>query len=83
MKFAFIFLNTTSPNRKKIVGRHEVGHASDHVKFGVTGEADPKQMDHWTNGLMHKSADDVANPPDGIDKFADDSILRLRGRKRI
>lgn len=81
-KIAFMFLNDTSANRKKIVGRHEVGHASDHVLFGPAGVTDPREVDHWLTGLMNRTAGDTERPPDGVDTFADDSILRLRGRKR-
>ncbi|HEY0101687.1 MAG TPA: hypothetical protein VGB76_22370, partial [Pyrinomonadaceae bacterium] len=84
LKFAFVFLNQTATDaRRRIVGRHEIGHASDHVLFGPATETDPKETDHWIRGLMHRTADQVpVTRPDGDDTFADDSILRLRGRKR-
>jgi len=74
-RYAFVFSNVPTPARKVIVGRHEIGHASDHVLFGRTGEPDPTQTDHWTEGLMHRR---------GLtSEFAPDSIVRLRGRKRL
>lgn len=62
---AWIFLNSGNAARRKKVGRHEAGHASDHESFG-TG-------DHATSGLMTPTGDS--------DTFSDDSILRLRGWK--
>lgn len=82
LKFAFIFLSQQTPVRRQIVGRHEIGHASDHELFGPAGVADPKEVDHWTEGLMHRTADQSLQTPDGSPTFAPDSILRLRGRKR-
>ena len=75
-KYAFVFSNVP-PNaaRRQIVGRHEIGHASDHVLFGQLGETDPTQLDHWTSGLMHRTGQ--------TREFAPDSIVRLRGRKRL
>ncbi|MDQ3652418.1 MAG: hypothetical protein M3458_19520 [Acidobacteriota bacterium] len=69
---AFMFLNVTSPNRRVIVGRHEAGHASDHVQFG-------SGSDHATERLMHPTSDQLKYPPDGTGVFSDNSILRLRG----
>src|SRR5690606_7553347 len=71
---AWIFKNNkSSNNRQVIVVRHEVGHASDHVQFGINS-------DHATSGLMHPNADQQND--DGSGEFSDDSILRLRGWRR-
>jgi hypothetical protein len=85
----FIFevqLPPTSPvtaARKPIVGRHEIGHASDHVLFGPPNVTDDRERDHWTSGLMERaSGQTLPARPDGDPNFAKDSILRLRGRKR-
>lgn len=59
----YIFLNSANAARRQIVGRHEVGHASDHVSFGPG--------DHAAAGLM--------TPDGASNTFGDDSILRLRG----
>lgn len=68
---SFIFLNITSTIRARIVGRHEVGHASDHVEFGPG--------DHASSGLMHPTADQSNTNPFGVETFSADSILKLRG----
>ena len=73
-KICFVFSNVPNQDRKQKVGRHEIGHASDHVLFGFATDPNPNERDHWTDGLMHRTA----LTPD----FAPDSILRLRGRKR-
>jgi hypothetical protein len=73
-KFCFMFSNVPDQLRKQRVGRHEVGHASDHVLFGPANELNPNEKDHWIDGLMHRSALTA--------EFSPDSILRLRGRKR-
>lgn len=69
--FVFIWQNAGGAARRLVVGRHEVGHASDHVSFGPD--------DHAASGLMHYTGDPSAANPDGVSTFADDSILRLRG----
>jgi hypothetical protein len=68
---SFIFRNAQSPAQFIVIGRHEVGHASDHVSFG-TG-------DHAASGLMHPNADPSPANPFGDPNFAPDSIRRLRG----
>lgn len=70
-EIAFIFLNTAFFERAIVVGRHEAGHASDHVPFGVG--------DHTTSGLMHPFADQSLTNPAGIGFFNPDSIRKLRG----
>ncbi len=67
----FIWQNAGGAARRQVVGRHEVGHASDHVSFGPG--------DHAASGLMHYTGDQSAANPNGVSTFADDSILRLRG----
>jgi|GEM_PF-1013170 len=62
----YIFLNSGNAARRQIVGRHEVGHASDHVSFG-TG-------DHAPVGSGCLMA-----PAGESNLFCDTSILRLRG----
>lgn len=60
----WIFLNSAgNPVR---TGRHETGHASDHVSFGAG--------DHSTSGLMTLRGDGT--------EFTPTDILRLRGVKR-
>ena len=90
IKIAFLFKLPPAPNpetqafleqAKIITGRHELGHASDHVLFAPTGVTDPKERDHFTAGLMHKFAESSATSP-GKDKFHGDSIKRLRGWTR-
>jgi hypothetical protein len=75
-EIAFIFLNVANIDRYIIVGRHEVGHASDHVLFGL---GDGGNGDHASSGLMHPTSDEVAMPPNGDPDFSPRSILRLRG----
>ncbi len=50
------------------IARHEVGHATDHVQFGL-----PAIKDHASSGLMTEFL--------SSDTFSDDSIQKLRGRK--
>jgi hypothetical protein len=54
-----------APARELRVGRHEVGHASDHVNFG------PGDHETATPKLMHPNVLD--------DVFSGPSILHLRG----
>ncbi|MEK6279385.1 MAG: hypothetical protein AABN95_03450 [Acidobacteriota bacterium] len=75
-EIAFIFLNIANPERRTIVGRHEVGHASDHIQFGL---GDGNNLDHASSGLMHPTADIPGMPPNGNPNFSPRSILRLRG----
>jgi len=75
---AFLFLNIPTSTRQIIAGRHEAGHASDHVNFGLTYGLNE---DHATSGLMHPTADQTVTNPNGIGIFSDDSILRLRGQR--
>lgn len=83
LKISFIFEFKQSPLRKSIVGRHEIGHASDHELFGPSTQTIDSEKDHWIEGLMHYTADQkLPDRPDGSPDFANDSILRLRGRKR-
>ncbi len=65
-QIAWIPLNTGNAARQQIVGRHEAGHASDHVSFGAG--------DHAADGLM--------TPFGASNMFSPDSILRLRGWSR-
>jgi hypothetical protein len=71
-----IFLNVTNIQRYTIVARHEIGHASDHVDFGI---GDGGNGDHASSGLMHQNSDQNRVPPDGDPEFSPISILRLRG----
>jgi len=59
----FVYLNGGGAARQQIIGRHEVGHASDHVSFGPGDHA----------------ASDLMTPTGSSNTFSDDSILRLRG----
>lgn len=70
----WVFLNTSTPLRQQVVGRHEVGHVSDHIRFGGAAS------DHAPAGLMHYSADISAANPQGVLNFSDDSLNKLRGR---
>lgn len=68
---AFIFLNAQNFDQFIVIGRHEIGHASDHTPFG-TG-------DHALTGLMHPNGDPSAANPVGDPNFSPDSIRKLRG----
>jgi len=70
----WIYLNVKTDKRRQIVGRHEVGHASDHDSFG--------SGDHATQGLMHPTSDISLKNPEGVSEFSDESIVILRGRTR-
>ena len=69
----WVFSNTVAFQRQQVVGRHEVGHISDHVQFGALS-------DHASSGLMHFSGDMGPSRPAGDAEFSDDSITKLRGR---
>jgi hypothetical protein len=69
----WVFSNTISSQRQQVVGRHEVGHVSDHIQFGSTS-------DHATIGLMHRNGDISSTNPYGVPDFSDDSLNKLRGR---
>jgi hypothetical protein len=73
---AFIFLNAQSYDQFIVIGRHEIGHASDHVLFNLPT---PGTGDHATSGLMHPNADPSAAHPFGDPEFSPDSIRKLRG----
>ena len=77
---AFIFLNITSHNRNVIVGRHEVGHASDHIDFS-RGDGN-RGSDHASSGLMEPTSGQTPLLPDGSPDFSPRSIIRLRGSIR-
>lgn len=63
----FVFANIATPGEAVVVSRHEIGHASDHVQFGLND-------DHDLDGLMHPNAELYTAP-----FFSPKSILRLRG----
>lgn len=75
-EITFIFLNVANIQRYVIVARHEIGHASDHVTFGL---GDGGNGDHAASALMHQDSDQLAMPPDGNPNFSPISIRRLRG----
>ena len=76
---AFIYLNIIGFDRLIIVGRHEVGHASDHIPFDYPTSP---SSDHASSGLMHPFADQSFTNPFGVGTFSPESIRRLRGSKQ-
>jgi hypothetical protein len=70
----WFFMNIASEGRRQVAGRHEIGHASDHVEFG--------DGDHAVDGLMNPVAESSRKNPVGNGEFSDDSIVKLRGRIR-
>src|SRR6185436_12265584 len=74
---ALIFLNAL-PVHYAVIGRHEAGHASDHVLFDAP--ATPP-TDHATKGLMKNDADPSPQNPFGDPEFSPERIRRLRGIK--
>jgi TANFOR domain-containing protein len=65
--------------RLQIVGRHEVGHRSDHKPFNGNSGGD---FDHSAEGLMTPTSGATLANPAGIPEFSADSINKLRGRNR-
>jgi Glucodextranase, domain B len=73
-EIAFVFLGSDAA-RLAVTARHETGHASDHVEFGLN---DGGNGDHASSGLMHPSSDQGPANPNGNPNFSPRSIRRLR-----
>jgi hypothetical protein len=76
---AWFFKNAAAKGEKRlqIAGRHEIGHRSDHTKFGWNNSDD-----HAEEGLMSPSGGMTFLNQIGDPEFSAESINKLRGRQR-